>query len=144
MFMTLLLVAFLLSSAVSWLVSRAFTEPMTTILARIIADPISSAWVRYLKFAILVVGISSGVRINEIERYISPNNWQDKPEILTLTGERWVLEVYRTVIETLQGIAAMLLAFFIISLIAFVILRISELRQASRGTKESEKSPPQD
>lgn len=141
MFMTLLLVAFLLSSLVSWLVSRAFTEPMTAILARIIADPISSAWVRYMKFAILVVGISSGVRINEIERYISPNNWQDKPEILALTSERWVLEVYRTVIETLQGIAAMLLAFFVISLIAFVILRISEIRQASRSVKEPEKAP---
>lgn len=139
MFLTLLLVAFLLSSAVSWVVSRAFTQPMSSILSRIISDPISEAWVRYLKFAILVVGISSGVRINEIERYISPNNWQEKPEILVLTSERWVLEVYRTIIETLQGIAAMLLAFFVISLIAFVILRISELKQASRG----EKRPPE-
>ena len=135
MFLTLLLVAFLLSSAVSWVVSRAFTQPMSSILSRIISDPISEAWVRYLKFAVLVVGISSGVRINEIERYISPNNWQEKPEILVLTSERWVLEVYRTIIETLQGIAAMLLAFFVISLIAFVILRISELKQASRGDK---------
>ncbi len=142
MFMTLLLVAFLLSSAVSWGVSRAFTQPMTSILARIIADPISDAWVRYLKFAILVVGISSGVRISEIERYISPNNWQEKPEILALTNERWVLEVYRTVIETLQGIAAMLLAFFVISLIAFVVLRISELRQA-RSATPAEKRPPE-
>ncbi len=142
MFMTLLLVAFILSSAVSWGVSRAFTQPMTSILARIIADPISEAWVRYLKFAILVVGISSGVRISEIERYISPNNWQEKPEILALTGERWVLEVYRTVIETLQGIAAMLLAFFIISLIAFVVLRITELRQA-RSATPTEKRPPE-
>jgi len=142
MFMTLLLVAFLLSSAVSWGVSRAFTQPMTSILARIIADPISDAWVRYLKFAILVVGISSGVRISEIERYISPNNWQEKPEILALTNERWVLEVYRTIIETLQGIATMLLAFFVISLIAFVVLRLSELRQA-RSATTTEKRPPE-
>lgn len=143
MFMTLLLVAFLLSSAVSWVVSRAFTQPMASILSRIISDPISEAWVRYLKFAVLVVGISSGVRINEIERYISPNNWQEKPEILVLTSERWVLEVYRTIIETLQGIAAMLLAFFVISLIAFVILRISELKQASRSDSKAETRPPE-
>ena len=142
MFMTLLLVAFLLSSAVSWGISRAFSQPMQSILARIIADPISEAWVRYLKFAILVVGISSGVRIGEIERYISPNNWQEKPEILALTNERWVLEVYRTVIETLQGVAMMLLAFFVISLVAFVVLRISELRQA-RSATPAEKRPPE-
>jgi hypothetical protein len=142
MFMTLLLVAFLLSSAVSWGISRAFSQPMQSILARIIADPISEAWVRYLKFAILVVGISSGVRISEIERYISPNNWQENPEILALTGERWVLEIYRTVIETLQGVAMMLLAFFIISLIAFVVLRITELRQA-RSATPTEKRPPE-
>lgn len=141
MFMTLLLVAFLLSSAVSWGISRAFSQPMKSILARIIADPISEAWVRYLKFAILVVGISSGVRISEIERYISPNNWQEKPEILALTNERWVLEVYRTVIETLQGVAMMLLAFFVISLVAFVVLRISELRQASRTAPTDKRAP---
>lgn len=141
MFMTLLLVAFLLSSAVSWGISRAFSQPMQSILARIIADPISEAWVRYLKFAILVVGISSGVRISEIERYISPNNWQENPEILALTGERWVLEVYRTVIETLQGVAMMLLAFFVISLVAFVVLRISELRQAARTAPTEKRAP---
>ncbi len=141
MFMTLLLVAFLLSSAVSWGISRAFAQPMQSILARIIADPISEAWVRYLKFAILVVGISSGVRIGEIERYISPNNWQEKPEILALTNERWVLEVYRTVIETLQGVAMMLLAFFVISLVAFVVLRISELRQAARTAPTEKRAP---
>ena len=141
MFMTLLLVAVLLSSAVSWGISRAFSQPMQSILARIIADPISEAWVRYLKFAILVVGISSGVRIGEIERYISPNNWQEKPEILALTNERWVLEVYRTVIETLQGVAMMLLAFFVISLVAFVVLRISELRQAARTAPTEKRAP---
>jgi hypothetical protein len=141
MFMTLLLVAFLLSSAVSWGISRAFSQPMQSILARIIADPISEAWVRYLKFAILVVGISSGVRISEIERYISPNNWQENPEILALTGERWVLEIYRTVIETLQGVAMMLLAFFVISLVAFVVLRISELRQAARTAPTEKRAP---
>jgi hypothetical protein len=141
MFMTLLLVAFLLSSAVSWGISRAFSQPMQSILARIIADPISEAWVRYLKFAILVVGISSGVRISEIERYISPNNWQENPEILALTGERWVLEIYRTVIVTLQGVAMMLLAFFVISLVAFVVLRISELRQAARTAPTEKRAP---
>ena len=129
MFLTLLLVTLLLATAVSWAVSIAFNRSINSILSRIIADEISSAWVRYLKFAILVVGISSGVRIQQLERYITPNQWQEKPRVITLTTERWVLEVYRTIIETLQGIAWMLLVFFVIALIAYVIVRIFESRR---------------
>ena len=56
---------------------------------------------------------------------------KDKTRIIALTTERWVLEVYRTVIETLQGIAWMLLAFFAVALLAYVIVRLSELKRSS-------------
>jgi large-conductance mechanosensitive channel len=130
MFLTLLIVTLALAAAVAWIVSRAFSKPIESILGRIIADEISLAWLKYLKFAILVVGISSGVRINELERYITPNQWQKGAEIIALTNERWVLEVYRTIIETLQGIAWMLLVFFVVALVAYVIVRLSELKRA--------------
>lgn len=109
MFLSLLLVTLILASGVSWAVSCAFSQPIESILGRIIADPISRAWVRHMKFAILVVGISAGVRIHELERYITPNTWQERARIIELTSEHWVLEVYRTIVETLQGIAWMLL-----------------------------------
>lgn len=56
---------------------------------------------------------------------------KDGVRIIALTTERWVLEVYRTVIETLQGIAWMLLAFFAVALLAYVIVRLSELKRSS-------------
>lgn len=130
MFLTLLLVTLLLAATVSWVVARAFNKPIVSILDRVIADQISAAWVRYLKFAIIVTGISSGVRIHELERYITPNQYQEKAEVIALTPERWVLEVYRTIIETLQGIAWMLLVFFVVAMIAYVIVRIFESRKA--------------
>ena len=80
-------------------------------------------------FAIYVVGISKGVRVWELERYVTPNRNIQGATILELTTERWVLEVYRTVIETLQGIAWMLLVFFVFALIAFVIVRVFELKR---------------
>jgi hypothetical protein len=129
MFLTLLLVTLILSASVSWAVSMAFDKSIKSILSRIIADDISSAWVRYLKFAILVVGISSGVRIYQLERYITPSEHHEKPQIIQLTTERWVLEVYRTIIETLQGIAWMLLVFFVVALVAYVLVRIFESRR---------------
>lgn len=129
MFLTLLLVTLILSFAVAAIVARAFTNPIDRILRRIITDEISSAWLKYLKFAILVVGVSAGVRIHELEKYITPNQWQKDAKIIDLTSERWVLEIYRTVIETLQGIAWMLLVFFVFALIAYVIVRIAELKR---------------
>jgi hypothetical protein len=74
------------------------------------------------------VGISSGVRIWELEKYITPLRTSDFV-ITQLTTERWILEVYRTLIGSLQGIAWLLLVFFIFALLAFVIVRVFELRR---------------
>ena len=129
MFLLLLLVTLLVALAVSLAVVGLFARPIDTILRRIIADDISAAWLRYLKFAIVVVGVSAGVRIYEIEKYITPQRHDKEARIIELTSERWILELYRTVIEALQGIAWMLLVFFVFALIAYVIVRFSEMRR---------------
>lgn len=131
MFLTLLLVTFAVSAVVSLAVARLFANPIESILNRVIADAISAAWVRYMQFAILVVGVSAGVRIYELEKYISPTRGGENRQILELTQERWVLELYRTVIESLQGIAWLLLVFFVFALIAYVIVRIAEMKNAA-------------
>lgn len=124
MFYTLLITTFLLASLVSFLAVRFFDRPIGAILERIIGDAISSAWHRYIKFAAYVVGVSGGVRIYSLERYINaPESGGSESKILELTGERWVLEIYRTIIETLQSIAWMLLVVFVATLIAYVLVR---------------------
>jgi hypothetical protein len=126
--LALLLVTLLLSLAVSILVVRAFAAPLDIVLKRIIAAEISWAWLKYLKFATLVVGVSAGVRVREFEKYLTPLRSEREAKISDFTFERWVLEFYRTAIETLQGIAWMLLVFFVFALIAYVIIRIAELK----------------
>ena len=125
MFITLLCVTFVIALFVSFVISKVFSSPVSNILSRIISDSISAAWLRYLQFAIYVVGISSGVRIWDLEKYISPSR---DTEIITLNFNRWVLEIYRTIIGSLIGLAWMLLVFFMFALIAYVIVRISERR----------------
>jgi hypothetical protein len=49
-------------------------------------------------------------------------------KVVELTTERWILEVYRTLIGTLQSVAWMLLVFFVFALIAYVVVRIGERR----------------
>ena len=124
--MTLLLVTFVISASMSFLVVWMFRRRMKKILGMIIADEMSDAWVKYITFGLYVVGISSGVRINQLERYIIKPAIKDA-EIVSLTFERGVLEVYGTIISALQGLAGALLVFFIVTLIAFVIVRITEM-----------------
>ena len=77
------------------------------------------------------MGVSGGVRIYNLERYISARH-KDQ-EILVLNADRWTLEVYRTVIETLKAIAWMYLIVFIFALIAYVIVRGFELRKSGKN-----------
>lgn len=127
MFIGLLVATFAVSLGVCFIVIRLFKNPVESILARIVEDGLAYAWTRYLTFAILVTGLSGGVRIWDLEKYITP-----QPDMITeLNGARWVLEVYRTVIGTLQSIAWMLLVFFIFALIAYVIVRGMELKRNS-------------
>ncbi len=128
MIITLLVVTFVISFTVASIVVLLFTKPMNGILQRVIRDDISRAWVRYMQFAIYVVGIGSGVQVWALERYMTPEG--PGQQILELTTDRWILEIYKTIIGTLQGTAWLLLVFFVFTLIAFVIVRAIELRRA--------------
>jgi hypothetical protein len=127
MFMLLMAVVFVIALAVSAIITRFFNKPIKQLLGRIVSDDISRAWARYLQFAIYVVGISGGVRIWALERYISKRSQND--EILQLTRDRWVIEVYETVIGTLQSVVWLLLVFFVFALLAYVIVRALETRR---------------
>jgi hypothetical protein len=131
MFITLLIANFLISLLTCYVVVRIFQTPISSILQRLVAEDIYAAWSKYLTFAIYVVGISGGVRVWDLEKYITPKG--EGGEVLQLTSERWVLEVYRTVIGTLQSAAWMLLLFFLFALIAYVIVKGLEAKKQKRG-----------
>lgn len=136
MFLSLLFVTFFVSLIVCYIVAKSFSSPMTDIMTRIVTDTIAYAWVNYLKFAIYVVGISGGVRIHFLENILRAPTENFTPPVLD--ANRWVLEIYRTIIESLESIACMLLVFFIFALIAYVILRAFELRAECSKEKKKE------
>ena len=140
MFFTLLLVTFVIATIVSIGVIKFFDDPIQRILDRIVADELASAWHRYIKFAAYVVGISGGVRIYQLERYINARHKDH--QVLELTSETWTLEVYRTVIGTLQSLAWVLLVVFVVALLAFVIIRIVEIWRVNSGRSSSPDATP--
>ncbi len=135
MFLTLLVVTFLIALFVTFIVASVFRKSVAGILDRLLARELSTAWQRYMTFAIYVVGVSGGVRIWELEKYISPRS-KDQPELL-LNLDRWVLEVYRTVIDTLQSTAFLLLAFLVVALVAYLVVEIGR-----RFGREPASAPP--
>ena len=138
MILTLLVVTLIAAAAVSFGVSMLFRGSLRTILNRILGPELVMAWYRYITFAIYVVGVSGGVRIWELEKYITPRS-PDEATIV-LNPDRWLLELYRTVIATLQSTAWMLLVVFAVALIAVVILRGQELKHG-RATAERSEAP---
>jgi len=127
MFLQLLLVNFLLAAAVATVVVLVFRKPVRAILHRIIGEEIQAAWSRYVMFAVFVVGVSGGVRLWELGRYITPD--KETGKVLELTHDRWVLEIYSTIVGALQADTWMLLVFFLFALLAFVVVKGFELKR---------------
>ncbi|MCG3120330.1 MAG: hypothetical protein ALAOOOJD_02989 [bacterium] len=136
MFVTLLLITFIIAAATSTVAALLFSKPVKKILGRLVTEDLAPPWQRYLLFAIYVVGISGGVRVWEIEKYITPDK---EGKLLVLNSDRWIIEIYKTVIGALQSVAWMLLIFFLFALIAYVVVRGLELRRTANPIEKGGK-----
>ena len=125
-FLILLIVTLFIACGVSLLVIMFFRKPIDKIFARIIGEEISIAWRKFLTFALFVVGVASGVNIWKLEQFVQPIT--DNMPRPVLSAEYWGLEIYRTVIGSLAGLAWALLVFFVVALIAFAIVKRKEVR----------------
>ena len=123
-FLLLLVVTLAIAVFVSGLVIFFFRKSVDKIFMRLIGEDIAVAWKKFLTFALFVVGVSSGVSIWKLERFIMPETEGVARPVLS--PEFWGLEVYRTIIQTLGGMAWALLIFFLVALVAFVIVRTKE------------------
>ncbi len=142
MFVVLFLVTFLLAFAVSSGVAWAGKEPIEGILHHFFSSNVTAAMSKYLRLAVVLVGVSSGARIRILEEYIaaSPANKVEMTD--ALTQEFWVVELYRTTITTLEGILWLLLLFSLVVFAAYSIMRKIKLKeqQASENQRRFDNS----
>ena len=125
-FLVLLIVTLAIAALSAGLVIFFFRKPVDKIFNRIIGEEISVAWRKFLTFALFVVGVSSGVNLYKLEQFVQPvTENMPRPE---LSAEYWGLEIYRTIIGTLGGMAWALLVFFVVALIAFVMVKRKEAK----------------
>ena len=135
MFVLLLVTTLGVALLTSAIVVFFFKKPIRQILDRIIGEEIAEGWQRFLLFAVFVVGVSSGVQIWKLEQYVHPQpvGPDGRTATLALDTPSMALEIYRTIIQVLQGIAWALLVFFVVALIAFAITRRAEARRGDGG-----------
>ncbi|GAB1442928.1 hypothetical protein MASR2M39_17640 [Ignavibacteriales bacterium] len=131
MLITLLIFNFLVALLTCGIIAYFFKKPLDTIFQRLVKEDIYIAWSRYILFAIFVVGISGGVRIWELEKYLNTNE-KTGAYIYTLTAERWAIEIYRAIMGTLEATAWMLLFVFLFALVAYVVIRLTEAAQENK------------
>jgi hypothetical protein len=133
LFLVTFLVAFGISSGVAW----AGKEPIEGILHHFFSVNVTAAMSKYLRLAIVLIGVSSGARIRILEEYIgaSPANKLQMTD--AITQEFWVVELYRTTITTVEGILWLLLLFSLVVFAAYWIMRKSELKQQQASENQS-------
>ncbi len=124
MFLLLLSVTFVVALVICLITAKLFAAAIEDILVKIVASDIAYAWVKYLKFAVLVVGLSGGVDVYYLSSFIKQPTDDFTPPVLDFN--HWVLEIYRTIIGSLQSIALLLFIFFVFGLIAYVIAAKTE------------------
>jgi len=130
------LLALVLSATIAWL-SR---EAINTILRRFVVDPVvCRGFEKYIRFAIVVVGISGGTRVKPLQEYISAAEWNKPALQAALTQEFWTLELYRTVMGTLEGVAGLLLLCIFLALMAPAVLRMLKV-ESPKNLGQQEKA----
>ena len=84
---------------------------------------------KYLRLAIVLIGVSSGARIRILEEFIGASVANKIRMTDALTQEFWVVELYRTSVATLEGILWLLLLFSLVVFMAFWIMRKAKSNQ---------------
>jgi hypothetical protein len=139
MFVALFAASFVLALALSVTVAWISREAIDSILRRFVADrAVRAGFEKYIRFAIVVVGISGGTRVRVLQEYLAASDLNKEAMAAQLTQEFWALEIYRAIVGTLEAIAALLLVCIFLALIAPVVVRMLKLEPVKIHEQEQE------
>ena len=124
------IVSFLVAALVSFGVMIAFARILSTIFGDIFRERLSigDAFIRFVKYATLLVGVSRGAIAHQLQFDIWSHydTIKDLASNLDFNRVAWLTATYVSIIETLRALAYMYLALFAIILVAYVIVTARE------------------
>jgi hypothetical protein len=110
------------------------------VLAKYLAESVSHASAKYLQIAILLVGVSSGARIQMLKDYLNTPAYNAEALQAQMTTGLWSLAMYNTATDALMGILWLMLLFAFLAAVAVAFIRRAKIRwllpeqQAVRGS----------
>ncbi|WP_434630798.1 hypothetical protein [Chromobacterium sp. CV08] len=137
MFYVLFTTILILVVATAVAAARFFDPAVARILGRTLGQDLAEAWRKYVFFAVVVSGISGGVRQWSLQQYLPPVPGKGSTQ-LPLSGERWMLELFQAFISTLMSIAWVVLLFFLCAMLAYAIMRAVEFRREEAAQRRHE------
>jgi ABC-type xylose transport system permease subunit len=123
MFVLLFLVTLVVAFGVSYGIAKGSQHPMESVLHHFFAPHISAAFAKYLQLAIVLVGVCAGTRVRALQEHISATDYNKHAMLDQMTQEFWVMELYRTVIASFEGILWLIFLFALTVVVAVVIMR---------------------
>lgn len=127
MIVILLLASLVIALVVAGVFTLLVKSALDGVLTRIVGTESARSWNRFALFAIYASGLARGIDTNRLRFDLqNPNNSQGAG---SLGAERWILELYRVAEDALAGVMMASITIFVISLIAFVIVRGFEQRR---------------
>ncbi len=143
MFVSLFVVSFLVALALSAAIAWISREAINSILRRFVADTVVRAgFEKYVMFAMVVAGMGGGVQVRTLQEYISASTATKAALEAGVTQEFWVMELYRTVMGTLEGVAGVLLVCIALALIAPLVFPKLKRERAKTGAEEEKACDP--
>lgn len=119
MFITLLVVNLTISLAVCLATTFIFRKKFTDYLRKQWTEEGASIWIKYMSYLLCIIGVSVGTRVWDVERYLVNGKTSE------LTQEQMALEMYKTLMATLQICALMIFVFLIFAWVASLIRKKS-------------------
>lgn len=133
MFVLLFCASLLVAFGVAFLVAWGSRDPIENVLHHFVSANISAALAKYLQLAIILIGVTSGTRIRALQEYISAPDYNKSAMTAKLTQEFWVMEFYRTVVGTLEGILWLIFLFALTVFIVVFFIRKSRTNEQGAG-----------
>ena len=121
------IVSVVVAAIVSFGVMMVFARLISTIFGDIFQDKfrINSAFIKYVKCATLLVGVSQGATFYGFDWSFYETIKEMVPN-LDFSRVSWLTATYVTIIKTLRALAYMYLALFLITFIAYIIVSARE------------------
>jgi hypothetical protein len=132
--MTYLLLLLTIATAVTtaFVLARLTDKLVALLIGRLVDDKeLCTAWTKYIRLAIYVVGVTGGVKVYQLERYLS-GSYELDPEI-----GRIGIEIFRAASDAAVAVIWLLLPVFLVSLIIGEVRKVVGARKAE--TTEEEK-----